>query len=139
MRPMIPVSKAINIIKRETGVLSTERIDLADAVGRVLAENIVADCDLPPFDRSQMDGYAVVASDTKNAPVTLKIIGESAAGSGWHKTMKRGHAVRIMTGAPVPAGADAVVKIEITRGTETEVAILEPAKKARPLSRKVRR
>ncbi|HRI03863.1 MAG TPA: molybdopterin molybdotransferase MoeA [Pyrinomonadaceae bacterium] len=126
---MIPVSKAIDIIKRQTGVHGAERIELADSVGRVLAENIVADCDMPPFDRSQMDGFAVTASDTKNAPVTLKIVGESAAGSGWHKTMKRGQAVRIMTGAPVPAGADALARIEITSGTETEVTILEAVKK----------
>ena len=133
---MIPVSKAINIIKRETGVLRTERIDLADAVGRVLAENIVADGDLPPFDRSQMDGFAVIASDTQKAPVTLRIVGESAAGNGWHKTMKRGQAVRIMTGAPVPAGADAVAKIEITRSTEREVSILESIKRCTAIVRK---
>lgn len=133
---MIPVSKAINMIKSETGNLGTERIDLADAVGRVLAENIVADSDLPPFDRSQMDGFAVMSGDTKKVPVTLKIVGESAAGSGWHKTIKRGEAVRIMTGAPVPAGADAIAKIEIASGTDTEVNILETVKKATAIVRK---
>ncbi len=133
---MIPVSKAINIIKRETGVLGTERVNLADAVGRVLAENIVADTDLPPFDRSQMDGFAVTASETRNAPVTLKIVGESAAGSGWHKAMKRGQAVRIMTGAPVPAGADAVAKIESTSDKDTRVTILVCVKKGTAIVRK---
>lgn len=133
---MITVSKAQQIITRETGSLSAERVPMANSVGRVLAEPIVADIDLPPFDRSQMDGYAVVASDTKDAPVTLKIVGESAAGSGWHKKIKRGQAVRIMTGAPVPAGADAVVKIELTSSTDTEVTILEAVKKGTAIVRK---
>ena len=79
---MIPISKAIKLIGRETRKLGSEKIELSAAVGRSLAENIVADNDLPPFNRAQMDGYAVVASETKNAPVTLKIIGESAAGRG---------------------------------------------------------
>ncbi len=98
---MIDITKAIKIAGRETGLLSgTENIALSAALGRVLRANVVADSDLPPFDRSQMDGYAVVAVDTRNAPVTLQIIGESAAGRGWHKTLKRGQAVRIMTGLP---------------------------------------
>ncbi len=112
---MLEISKALKMIDRETGLLGGKRINLADGVGRVLRENIVADADLPPFDRSQMDGFAVIAADTKNAPVTLKIVGESAAGKGWHKIMKRGESVRIMTGAPVPKGADSVQKIELTR------------------------
>lgn len=115
---MIDVVKAIKIIARETGTVGSERVDLADSVGRVLREDIVADTDLPPFDRSQVDGYAVIAADTRNAPATLKIAGESAAGRGWHKTMKGGEAVRIMTGAPLPKGADAVQKIELTHETE---------------------
>ena len=133
---MIDISKAIKIIQRETGVLGSESVDLSDAVGRVLVENIIADTDLPPFDRSQMDGFAVVAADTKNAPVILKIVGESAAGRGWHHAIKLGEAVRIMTGAPVPAGADAVQKVELTRetasstGVET-IEILEPTDKGR--------
>lgn len=73
---MIDVAKAIRIIARETGKLGTERVGLTASVGRVLRENIVADADLPPFDRSQMDGYAVVAADTKKAPVKLQIVGE---------------------------------------------------------------
>src|SRR5436190_12365247 len=103
---MIDISKALKMIERETTALRSEKIDLAAAVGRILAEDIVADSDLPPFDRSQMDGFAVFATDTKQAPVSLRIVGESAAGRGWHKTMKRGESVRIMTGAPVPEGAD---------------------------------
>ncbi len=70
--------------------------------------------DLPPFDRSQMDGFAVKNEDVKNAPVKLKIIGESVAGIGFDGEMKTGEAVRIMTGARVPAGADSVQKVELT-------------------------
>ncbi len=144
-RCMIEITNAIEIVKRETGVLAAERIALNDAVGRVLAEDIVADTDLPPFDRSQMDGFAVVASDSKNAPVTLKIVGESAAGRGWHHTMKPGEAVRIMTGAPVPTGADAVQRVELTRtpdvsfqnsGTLETVDVLESVKKGTAIVRK---
>jgi molybdopterin molybdotransferase len=111
---MIPISKANEILAREVRPLATERVELEESVGRILAENVVADTDLPPFDRSQMDGFGLIAVDTTNAPVSLKIVGESAAGNGWHNVVKSGEAVRIMTGAPVPKGADAVQKIELT-------------------------
>lgn len=129
---MIEISKALRIITRETPTLGTKRVELAGAVGRILREDIVADTDLPPFDRSQMDGFAVTAADTRNTPVTLQIVGESAAGRGWHKTLKRGEAVRIMTGAPVPKGADSVQKIELTRETENGgVEVLASTEKGR--------
>ncbi len=99
----------------------------AHATGRVLAQEIIADSDLPPFDRAQMDGYAVRAADVASTPARLRIVGESAAGAGWHQEMKAGEGVRIMTGAPVPAGADAVQQVELTRETDSnsEVEILE--------------
>jgi molybdenum cofactor synthesis domain-containing protein len=112
---MIPVAEAIQIVRDETRQLNPESIPLTEALGRILAEDIVADTDLPPFDRSQMDGYAVRAADIAKAPTKLKIIGESAAGRGWHNEMKSGEAVRIMTGAPVPVGADSVQQVELTR------------------------
>ncbi|MEJ7847876.1 MAG: gephyrin-like molybdotransferase Glp [Pyrinomonadaceae bacterium] len=111
---MITISEAIEIIRRETPLPESETVNLEESVGRVLAENIIADTDLPPFDRSQMDGFAVIAKDTANSPVELQIAGESSAGSGWHHKLKSGKAVRIMTGAPVPNGADAVQKSELT-------------------------
>src|SRR6185369_1591319 len=111
---MIPISEALQHITKHTPVVGSEKISLHDAVGRVLAEDIVADMDLPPFDRSQMDGFAVRSEDVNNTPVELKIAGESAAGNGWHHKMKKGQAVRIMTGAPVPGGADTVQKVELT-------------------------
>lgn len=112
---MISVAEAIRIVSEHTTPLASERLALAQACGRYLAEDIVADSDLPPFDRSQMDGYAVRASDAQKVPAKLKIVGESAAGRGWHHEMKAGEAVRIMTGAPVPAGADSVQQVELTR------------------------
>ncbi len=135
---MIEISKAIKLVEQETRSLGSERVPLSEAVGRVLCEDIVSDSDLPPFDRSQMDGFAVIASDTKASPVELAIVGESAAGRGWHQTLKRGEAVRIMTGAPVPAGSDAVQKVELTRETDDgrTVSILEPTEKGRYMIRR---
>ena len=83
-----------------------------------------------------MDGFAIIAANTKNAPVTFKIVGESAAGHGWHHTMKSGEAVRIMTGAPVPAGADAVQKVELTKDLVETVKILKSVEKGTAIVKK---
>jgi molybdenum cofactor synthesis domain-containing protein len=135
---MIPISKAVDIVLSEVKSLGVETVNIAEAVGRVLAEDVKADNDLPPFDRSQMDGFAVRADDTAGAPVRLRVVGEAAAGSGWHKTLKKGQAVRIMTGAPLPKGADAVQKVELTIEVkegpnigQESVTILEATKKGR--------
>ena len=85
---MIPVSEAIDIVRKTTPVLNTEVIELADALFRILAEDVIADSDLPPFDRSQMDGYALRAADVQATPAQLKIVGESAAGRGWHQELQ---------------------------------------------------
>ena len=123
---MIPINEAIEIITREAFSLSAETIDLDNAVGRVLAQDVNADMDLPPFDRSQMDGFAVRSIDTKTAPAKLRIIGESVAGFGFDGSVKSGEAVRIMTGARVPAGADSVQKVEETGESDGFVEILKP-------------
>ncbi len=134
---MIPISEAAKIIKGESFSLETETIDLTDSVGRVLAEDVFADSDLPPFDRSQMDGFAVRTTDVgevrENNSVKLKIIGESVAGKGFNGEVKRDEAVRIMTGARVPGGADSVQKKESARESggkngESFVEIFEAAK-----------
>jgi molybdopterin molybdotransferase len=122
---MISVSDAIQIVEAQTRILPPESVALADARHRFLAEDVIADSDLPPFDRSQMDGYAVRAADTENAPVRLQIVGESAAGNGWHQEMKAGEAVRIMTGAPLPAGADSVQQVELTRDLSFEIVEIQ--------------
>ena len=132
---MISVAEAIQIVRQQTQPLGTEKIDLPNALGRVLAQEVVADSDLPPFDRSQMDGYAVRAADSTSAPVTLRIAGESAAGRGWHHRMEAGEAVRIMTGAPVPDGADSVQQVELTHELKdgTVVELLEPVELGRSI------
>ena len=132
---MIPVAEAIRVVLEQTSALSTESVAVSESTGRILAEDIVADTDLPPFDRAQMDGYAVRAADVANTPAQLKVVGESAAGAGWHQEMNAGEAVRIMTGAPVPVGADAVQQVELTRepnGTGT-VEILETVEAGRSI------
>jgi len=132
---MIPISQAIQIVLQHTPKLASEEIALPGAVNRILAADIIADTDLPPFDRAQMDGYAVRAADVASTPAQLRIVGESAAGAGWHHEMNSGEAVRIMTGAPVPVGADAVQQVELTRepnGAAT-VEILESVEAGRSI------
>src|SRR4030095_6981113 len=132
---MISVAEAIQLVRENTAALESERVSLSDALGRVLGEDIVAYSDLPPFDRAQMDGYAVRAHDVQDAPVRLRIVGESAAGRGWHDEMQEGQAVRIMTGAPVPKGADAVQQVELTHELRdgTVVEILESVEVGRSI------
>ncbi len=125
---MIPISKALKIIEKKVGKLSIEKVEIADSCGRVLAEAVCADMDLPPFNRSQMDGFAVKIKDTENTPVMLKIVGESSAGTGFDGKIKNGEAVRIMTGARIPDGADAVQKVELTSESDGFITILEPPK-----------
>ncbi len=116
---MISISEAFEIIEREIILLDAETVDLNQSVGRVLAREIRADIDLPPFDRSQMDGFALKTNDVEDASeknsVKLKIAGESVAGKGFNTKIKQGEAVRIMTGARVPEDADAVQKKELAR------------------------
>jgi molybdopterin molybdotransferase len=138
---MIPISQAIEIIKSRTSLLGTEVVPLSDVRGRILAEDIFADSDLPPFNRSQMDGFALRAADSQDVPARLRVVGESKAGEGWHQVLKEGEAVRIMTGAPLPEGADAVQKVEVTREADGFVEILEPVKPGQfinPLASEIR-
>lgn len=116
---MLRIEDALDIILQHTPTLEEEEIKLAQVVGRVLRRDCVSDLDLPPFDRARMDGYALRAAETEAAtlghPVRLRAIGEAAAGRVFNGQVDAGEAVRIMTGAPVPPGADAVEKIEVIR------------------------
>ena len=106
---------------------------LLDALGLVLAEDVAADRDVPPFRNSAMDGYAVRGDDVGSAPVELRVVGELAAGEFPDREVGTGEAMRIMTGAPLPEGADTVVRVEdtdnasdivtITAATPTGVAV----------------
>jgi molybdenum cofactor synthesis domain-containing protein len=116
---MLRIEDALDIILRHTPTLDEEEVRLVQAVGRVLRRDCVSDLDLPPFDRARMDGYALRSADTGSAfpgrRVRLRAIGEAAAGRDFDGQVHAGEAVRIMTGAPVPSGADAVEKIEVIR------------------------
>jgi molybdopterin molybdotransferase len=93
---------------------AAEDVALVAALGRVLAEPIKADRDFPPFPRATRDGYAVRSADVKNAPATLRVVGQVKAGAGFDRAVAAGEALEIMTGAAVPEGTDAVVMVEYT-------------------------
>jgi molybdopterin molybdotransferase len=102
----------------------TEQVALEDAAGRILAQDIAADRDLPPFPRSTRDGYAVRSADVAEVPAALRVIGEIPAGTSPNVTILRGQAAEIMTGAALPPGADAVVMVERTRRRDDQVEVL---------------
>ncbi|MFO1034187.1 MAG: gephyrin-like molybdotransferase Glp [Hyphomicrobiales bacterium] len=111
---LLPVADALARILDGVKPLSAETIALEHATGRVLARPVIAKRDQPPFPASAMDGYALRQSDIATLPATLKLVGTSAAGKGYRGSLKPGTAVRILTGAPFPAGADTVVIQENT-------------------------
>jgi len=125
---MITVDEAISIVLERVELLGSETIPLEDASGRILDEPVVADIALPPFDRARMDGYAVRSSDVASAPATLRVIGEIAAGATFDGELDPGEAIKIFTGAPVPRGADAVQKVEVTESDGNSVIIKETVK-----------
>lgn len=111
---MISVDDALTRIRSAFKPLPAETVSLGAALGRTLAEAVIARVTQPPVDVSAMDGYAVRADDVAAVPATLKIVGEAAAGGGHHGVLGRGQAVRIFTGGPVPDGADTIVIQEHT-------------------------
>jgi molybdopterin molybdotransferase len=125
---MVTVDAALDIVLKHTPRLGSEEVPLSEALGRVLAEDVQTDVDMPPFDRSAMDGYAVHASDVAQAPVVLDVAGQIRAGQWPDRPLAPGQAVQVMTGAPVPAGATAVQPVEKTRAVDggRRVEILEP-------------
>lgn len=126
---MLTLDEAYRRLLARAHLADPETVTLADAVGRVLVEpKVIAAVDVPPFANSAMDGYAVRAADT---PGVLRLVGEVAAGAAELPTVDPGTAVRIMTGAPLPPGADAVVPIEEAVDAEQSVSIAEPVLSAR--------
>ena len=133
---MMGVDDALaRILARFTPLPAVEQ-PIVDALGMVVARPIVSTVDVPPFSNSAMDGYAVRASDTATAPVTLRVVGAVAAGAMPDRVLKPGEAIRIMTGAPVPDGADAVVRFEETdersRGTRGSLTEISVSRSVRP-------
>ena len=112
---MISFEEALAIVLAEVTPLPAEDMALEEALGRVLAEDVASDRDLPPFDRAAMDGYALRAADVAAAPAALDVVGEVRAGQWPDLVVGPGQAARIMTGAPVPSGADAVQQVERTQ------------------------
>ncbi len=114
----------------DESMIGNETVSLNMALGRVLAEDVYAKSNVPPFNRAAMDGYAVIAEDTfgasENNPVELRIIGESAIGKPFKGVLRHGEAVKIHTGAKIPEGADAVVKVEFTEERGNRVLIYNP-------------
>ncbi len=123
-------AKVIEVVTACACPPQIEAVDLARepavALGRILAEDIVADRNYPPFDRSIRDGYALRAADAAAPGARLRLIGESRAGVAFNGKVCAGECVRIMTGAPVPKGANAVVMLEVTRADGDEI-VLEQA------------
>jgi molybdopterin molybdotransferase len=115
-REYLTVDEALTAVLRELSVLPAEIVPLLDSLGCILANPIVAQDSLPPFANSAMDGYAVRAADlagaSVDAPVTLQVIGDIAAGTVFTQTITPGTTARIMTGAPMPPGADAIAPVE---------------------------
>lgn len=127
---MIPFEEAKKIVLEEIGVSdAVEEVPAVDALRRILRENVVSDEDVPAFDNSAMDGFALRAEDTESAPVRLRVVADLPAGKLLHGTLRPGEAVRIMTGAPIPEGADAVVIVEETEGEGETVLIKKPVEK----------
>ena len=133
MRPfgaLISYQEAKDVIDRHTSAITrTEGVAIDDAVNRVLAEDVVAKMNVPPFTRSAMDGYAVKAKDTFDAgqfkPQVFKVIGELHAGENPSKKIKSGECIQISTGAVMPEGADSVIMVEDTEREGNEVKVFK--------------
>jgi molybdopterin molybdotransferase len=123
---MQPVDEYLAEILAAIVPLAPRELSLADAYGAVAAQDVTARWPLPPFDNSAMDGYAVRAAEVTGAPLTLPVDGEIAAGDTSGRALAPGTCIRIMTGAPLPAGADAVVQFELTDSGTAQVLIREP-------------
>jgi molybdopterin molybdotransferase len=130
MRTNVTLEEALSLLLDECPQTRTIHVPLMDALGSVLAEEVVSDANIPPFDRSPLDGYALRAEDTVTAsletPVTLKVIDDIPAGRVSPKTIEPGQAIRIMTGAKIPAGADAVLRLEDVKNGGDTVTLKKP-------------
>ncbi len=129
-RKLISADKAREIINNLQVLPGNESTALENAYGKILAEDIVAEINVPPFPRAVMDGYAVRAEDTypssENEPVRLRMLGNIPAGSGSKFIVSAGEAVEIATGAPIPEGADSVVMVEYSSEDDGTVLIYRP-------------
>ena len=127
---MISLEEARDIILSSINILGEEEVSLLDSLGRVITENVHSHLTVPPWNNSAMDGYAVIASDIKSAskqhPARLKVLEDLPAGKVSDKKITNGETIRIMTGAPIPSGADAVVMHEVTEKDGDFVRVYSP-------------
>lgn len=123
---------ARRLLLETISTVGTEKLALCESGGRILAQDLVAVENIPPFDRSPYDGYAFRAADTEKAsretPVTLCILEEVPTGAVPTVPVTEGTAVKLLTGAPIPTGADTVIPYELTDFTDTAVTVFAPAK-----------
>jgi molybdopterin molybdotransferase len=136
----ISVEQALELVLQSVSTLDGADLPLLDCLNSVLAEDIAADMDIPPFDNSAMDGYALIAADTTSAraeaPMTLRVIADLPAGYPPPPIVGRGEAVRIMTGAPMPHGTDAVARTEDVERGDGTVRISRPLSIGQDLRRR---
>jgi molybdopterin molybdotransferase len=132
---VISVEEALSRLLAPLETLPLEQVSIADAIGRVLAEDLAARRTQPPFAVSAMDGYAVHAEDLAAVPVELRIVAEVPAGAGFGGHVGPGEAARIFTGAPMPAGTDTIVIQEDTEREGDRVRVLEGAARGRYVRR----
>lgn len=134
---MIPIEEAGRLILAHTEVLEKSETDILSSYGFVLADDVQSDIDMPPFDKAAMDGYAVRSGDCENIPATLSVKMSIPAGACTDQKIGPGECAKIMTGAPVPHGADSVVMVEDTQPLDgMRVKILKEVKQGRHICRK---
>ena len=124
----ISLDEAVSICNEYQIKLSTETISISNALSRVLATSVIAKVDDPGYDNSSMDGFAVLHADTLKPPAKLTIVGVSNAGTKEQPCIEKGEALRIMTGGPMPSGADSIIPIELCTVEGDEVILHEPSK-----------
>ncbi|MEC8257986.1 MAG: gephyrin-like molybdotransferase Glp [Candidatus Thermoplasmatota archaeon] len=124
----ISLDEAVGICQENPITISTEKIPITHSIGRVVASDVNSKVNDPGFDNSSMDGFAVIYSDTLEPPTKLKVVGISNAGTGHRNTIGPGEAVRIMTGGPLPNGADSIIPIELCDVEDDFVTLNEPSK-----------
>ncbi|WP_255548975.1 molybdopterin molybdotransferase MoeA [Fictibacillus sp. 18YEL24] len=141
-RTPLPVAEAVNKIMNHTRFWGIEKVSISECDHRILAEDLAATHDVPPFNRSPYDGFAIRSGDSKHAsmnhPITLKVVETIGAGQVAEQEVKSGMAVRIMTGAKIPDGADAVIMLELVKEIvidgETHIQIKRSVKKDENIS-----
>ncbi|MCQ2968805.1 MAG: molybdopterin molybdotransferase MoeA [Clostridium sp.] len=128
MKSFISLEEAIEILNNNVKVMEAEKVELIDAIDKVLAEDVYSSINNPPFNKSAMDGYAVIYEDTNEHEKELNIIDKVFAGEASDKEVVLGTAIKIMTGAPIPKGANAVIKKEDVEVKENRIVLKKELK-----------